>query len=201
MKIICIGRNYTGHARELGNEIPTEPVFFLKPDSAQLRGMDFYLPAFSEDIHYEAELVLKIGKTAKNITPDKALDCVAEMSVGIDFTARDLQSTLKSKGLPWEKAKAFDGSAAVGNFVNFVPEDAEAIRFSLRKNGECVQNACTSEMLFSIENILSEASKYFSLRKGDLIFTGTPSGVGSVKENDVLEGFLNDKKLLEVRVK
>ncbi len=202
MKIICIGRNYVKHAQELGNEIPTEPVFFLKPDSAILRpGNIFFLPDFSNDIHHELELVVKINKVGKHISEKFAHTYYSEIGLGIDFTARDVQKQCKEKGLPWEKAKAFDGSAPIGKFVNKSEYEGKNLIFKLLKNGELVQEGNTKDMLFSIDQIIAHISKYITLKKGDLIYTGTPAGVGPVTINDRLEGFLFDKKLIDFKVK
>lgn len=201
MKIICIGRNYAEHAKELGNEIPENPVIFMKPDTAILKkGSDFYIPEFSNDIHYELEVVLKISKGGKYISEENAPKYYEEIGLGIDFTARDLQSKLKEKGLPWELAKGFDGSAVVSEFLNKNEFDLKNLNFTLEKNKEEVQTGNTSMMLFSPEKIIEFVSQYFTLRVGDLIFTGTPKGVGKVAENDVLEGFLEKNKLFSVRV-
>lgn len=201
MKIICIGRNYAEHARELGNEIPENPVIFMKPDTAVLKkGSDFYIPEFSEDIHYELEVVLKISKGGKYIQEEKAGNYFEEIALGIDFTARDLQSKLKEKGLPWELAKGFDCSAVISDFYKKEDYDLKNLQFSLLKNKEEVQNGNTSLMLFSPEKIIAFVSKYFTLKTGDLIFTGTPKGVGKVAENDILEAYLEDKKVLDLRI-
>ncbi|MGL6037818.1 MAG: fumarylacetoacetate hydrolase family protein [Soonwooa sp.] len=201
MKIICIGRNYSEHAKELGNEVPENPVIFIKPDTAVLKkDSDFYIPEFSNDIHYELEVVVKISKGGKYIQKENASKHYEEIGLGIDFTARDLQSELKAKGLPWELAKGFDGSAVVTDLVNKSNYDLASLNFSLTKNGEKVQNGNTKEMIFDIDSIIAFASQYFTLRVGDLIFTGTPKGVGKVEENDILEGFLEDKKLLSLRI-
>ncbi|MGC4129414.1 MAG: fumarylacetoacetate hydrolase family protein [Bergeyella sp.] len=200
MKIVCIGRNYGKHALELGNEIPEEPVIFIKPDTAILKGNDFYLPEFSNDIHYELEIVLKISKGGKYIRKENAHKHYEQIGIGIDFTARDLQSRLKSKGLPWELAKGFDGSAVVSDFFPKENFNSESIGFSLLKNKEKVQNGNSSDMIFGFDDIIAFASQYFTLRTGDLVFTGTPEGVGKVDENDILEGFLEDEKLLDIRV-
>ena len=201
MKIICIGRNYAEHARELGNEIPENPVIFMKPDTAVLKkGSDFYIPEFSEDIHYELEVVLKISKGGKYIQEEKAGNYFEEIALGIDFTARDLQSKLKEKGLPWELAKGFDGSAVISDFYKKEDYDLKNLQFSLLKNKEEVQNGNTSLMLFSPEKIIAFVSTYFTLKTGDLIFTGTPKGVGKVAENDILEAYLEDKKVLDLRI-
>lgn len=202
MKIICIARNYSEHAKELNNEIPEKPVFFLKPDTALLlKGRDFYLPEFSSDIHYEAEIVLKINKPGKYIQKEFAHKYFEEITLGIDFTARDVQTELKAKGHPWEIAKAFDGSAVVGDFYNKNDFKLNEFRFRLEKNQIIVQNGNIKDMIFDFAEIISEASKYFTLKKGDLIFTGTPAGVGKVEENDLLTGFLENNKVFEVSVK
>jgi 2-keto-4-pentenoate hydratase/2-oxohepta-3-ene-1,7-dioic acid hydratase in catechol pathway len=203
MKIICIGRNYANHIEELKNERPTEPVVFMKPDSAVLlKQHPFVIPEFSEEIHHELEVIVKINKVGKYIEPKFAHKYYEEISVGIDFTARDLQAKLKAKGLPWEIAKAFDGSAVVGDFLpksHFV--SVENLTFELRSNAEVVQKGNTSLMLWNIDELISYVSQYFTLKIGDIIFTGTPAGVAAVKPNDVLEGFLEDKKLFRIQVK
>ncbi len=203
MKIICIGRNYVEHAKELKNDVPGEPVFFLKPDTALLpKQRPFYLPDFSNDIHYEAELVLKICKEGKNISEEFALKYFDAISVGIDFTARDIQQKQKEKGLPWEPAKAFDNSAPVGDFIPFaeLPDDNK-INFHLNINAKTVQQGSNELMIFSFSKIISYVSRFITLKKGDLVFTGTPKGVGSVKPGDHLEGFLENKKVVEVVVR
>ena len=200
MKILCIGRNYAEHAKELGNEVPTEPVIFMKPDTAILKGNNFYLPEFSQDIHYELEVILKISKGGKYISEEHAPNYYNEIGLGIDFTARDLQSKLKEKGLPWELSKGFDGSAVVSNFYQKENFDLKNLNFTLLKNKQEVQNGNTSLMIFSPEKIIAFVSKYFTLKVGDLIFTGTPKGVGKVTENDVLEGFLEEEKVFDVRI-
>lgn len=201
MKIICIGRNYAEHAKELGNEIPENPVIFIKPDTAVLKkGSDFYIPEFSNDIHYELEVVLKISKGGKYIQAENADKYYDEIGLGIDFTARDLQSKLKEKGLPWELAKGFDGSAVLSEFYKKENFDLKNLSFSLIKNKEKVQDGNTSMMLFSPEKIIEFVSQYFTLRVGDLIFTGTPKGVGKVEEHDILEAFLEDNKLFDLRI-
>ncbi len=203
MKIICIGRNYVKHAEELNNSIPAEPVFFLKPDSAIIRNnKPFYYPGFSKEIHYEAELVLKINKLGKNISREFSHKYYNELGIGIDFTARDLQRECKEKGLPWEKAKAFDGSAPIGKFLpknSF--KDLNAVNFHLDINKKTVQKGSTKDMLFSFDEIISYLSKFLTLKIGDLIFTGTPAGVGAVNTGDHLECFIEDKKLLEFDVR
>ena len=201
MKIICIGRNYAEHAKELGNEVPESPVIFIKPDTAVLKkGTDFYIPEFSQDVHYEAEVVLKISKGGKYIQEENAGKYYDEIGLGIDFTARDLQSKLKEKGLPWELAKGFDGSAVLSEFYKKENFDMKNLNFSLLKNKEKVQDGNTNLMIFSPEKIIAFVSQYFTLRVGDLIFTGTPKGVGKVSENDILEGFLEDQKVFDVRI-
>ncbi|WP_163400510.1 fumarylacetoacetate hydrolase family protein [Flavobacterium fluviatile] len=203
MKIICIGRNYTNHIEELKNERPSEPVIFMKPDSAVLlKQHPFVIPEFSEDIHHEIEIVVKINKVGKYIEPKFAHKYYDEISVGIDFTARDLQTKLKEKGLPWEKAKAFDGSAVIGDFLSkTLFNSVENINFELLNNNKTVQKGNTSHMLWKIDELISYVSKYFTLKIGDVIFTGTPAGVAAVKPDDVLEGFLEDKKLFRIQVK
>ncbi|MCP2039302.1 fumarylacetoacetate hydrolase family protein [Chryseobacterium sp. HSC-36S06] len=201
MKIICIGRNYAEHAKELGNEIPENPVIFMKPDTAILKkGSDFYIPEFSDDVHYELEVVLKISKGGKYIQEDKASNYFDEIGLGIDFTARDLQSQLKAKGLPWELAKGFDGSAVVSEFYKKSDFNIKNLNFSLLKNKEKVQDGNTSMMIFSPEKIIAFVSQYFTLKTGDLIFTGTPKGVGKVAENDILQAFLEKEKVLDLRI-
>lgn len=201
MKIICIGRNYVDHISELKNEKPEEPVIFLKPDTALLKEGDFYLPDFSEDIHHEIEVVVKISKVGKYVDPKFAHKYYNEISVGIDFTARDLQQKLKEKGLPWEKAKAFDSSAVVGSFVSVADLDVDNLGLELLKNGTSQQKGNTNQMLWKIDELIAYVSKYFTLKTGDLIFTGTPSGVSKVETNDVLQGFLAGKQLFKVTVK
>lgn len=201
MKIICIGRNYAEHAQELGNEVPESPVIFMKPDTAVLKkGSDFYIPEFSDDVHYELEVVLKISKGGKYIQEENADKYYDKIGLGIDFTARDLQSKLKEKGLPWELAKGFDGSAVLSEFYKKENFNMKNLNFSLRKNKEEVQNGNTSMMIFSPEKIIAFVSQYFTLRVGDLIFTGTPKGVGKVSENDMLQAFLEDEKVFDLRI-
>ncbi|MEC5395661.1 fumarylacetoacetate hydrolase family protein [Bergeyella sp. RCAD1439] len=200
MKIICIGRNYAAHAEELGNEIPEKPVLFIKPDTALLKGQDFYLPEFSEEIHYELEVVLKIAKGGKYIQKENAHKHYESIALGIDFTARDLQSQLKAKGLPWELAKGFDGSAVVSPFFPKERFDLENLNFSLQKNKTTVQQGNTALMLHHPDEIIAFASQYFTLRVGDLIFTGTPQGVGKVEENDRLEAYLEQEKVMDLRI-
>lgn len=200
MKIFCVGRNYAEHAKELGNAIPEAPVIFMKPDTALLApGARFAYPSFTSDLHYEIELVLRIGKTAKNIPAANALSCVDAITVGIDFTARDVQAGLKSKGLPWEKAKAWDNSAIIGDWKPFNADGAE-ILFSLTKNGQKAQSGTTQDMIYSFETLLEHISGYFTLSPGDLVYTGTPAGVGPCLPGDTLAGFLGDEKLFELAI-
>lgn len=204
MKIICVGRNYVAHAKELNNEIPEEPVLFLKPDTALLRNNDaFYIPQWSEDVHHEVELIVKISRVGKNIDQKFAHRYYDEIGLGIDFTARDIQNKLKDKGLPWEKAKAFDFSAVV--CPEFVKVDSlpefPSIGFRLDMNGKTVQEGNSALMIFPIDSIISHVSKYFTLKIGDLIYTGTPAGVGAVKIGDRLEGYLEGKKMFDFMVK
>jgi 2-keto-4-pentenoate hydratase/2-oxohepta-3-ene-1,7-dioic acid hydratase in catechol pathway len=203
MKIICIGRNYANHIEELQNERPTEPVIFMKPDSAiLLKQHPFVIPEFSEDIHHEIEIIVKISKVGKYIEPKFAHKYYEEISVGIDFTARDLQAKLKAKGLPWEKAKAFDGSAVIGDFLPKAQfSSLENITFELTNNGKTVQMSDSSYMLWKMDELISYISQFFTLKIGDIIFTGTPEGVASVKADDVLEGFLEGQKLFRIQVK
>jgi len=202
MKIFCVGRNYSEHAKELNNAVPTEPVIFMKPATAVLKNGDtFYYPDFSKSIHYECELVLKISKNGKHIDEKFAHKYFDEITVGIDFTARDLQNKLKEKGLPWELAKAFDGSAVLGDFVSVDSlASNDEILFSLNKNNSSVQQGNSKDMIFSFAKIISFVSSYFTLQKGDLIYTGTPQGVGEVAKGDLLEGFLFGKKLMACKV-
>jgi 2-keto-4-pentenoate hydratase/2-oxohepta-3-ene-1,7-dioic acid hydratase in catechol pathway len=203
MKIICVGRNYADHAQELGNEVPEEPVLFMKPDSAVIqRNNPFVIPAISNEVHYECELLLKIGRHGKCIEEEFAHRYISDIGLGIDFTARDLQLELKSKGLPWEKAKAFDGSAYVGDFkpVSEFP-DLGNLNFEMHKNGVPVQIGKSSNMLHSIPALVAYISRYFSLKIGDLIFTGTPAGVGPVKSGDELLGYLEGQPMFKVRVR
>lgn len=203
MKIICIGRNYAAHAEELGNEVPDEPVIFMKPKSALLQlQTPFYYPEFTNELHYECELVLKICKNGRYITEKAASNYYDAISVGIDFTARDVQEECKKKGLPWEKAKAFDNSAAVGSFIDIKEiKDKKNINFSFTKNKEVVQKASSQEMIFSFDQIIFHISNYFSLNIGDLIFTGTPAGVGEVMVGDEFEALLENTVLLKVEIK
>lgn len=203
MKIICVGRNYADHAKELGNDIPDEPVIFMKPKSALLQShTPFYYPEFSNELHYECELVLRVCKNGKYIQERHASNYYNGITVGIDFTARDIQDELKKKGLPWEKAKAFDNSAAVGKFIDVTPAlNRKNINFSFYKNKELVQTGNSGNMIFSIDALISNISNYFSLNIGDLIFTGTPAGVGECVVGDILEAYLEKDNLLSVEVK
>ena len=200
MKIFCIGRNYAAHAKELNNATPTQPVLFMKHATALLKEEKFYLPSFSNNIHYEAEVVLKIGKNGKAIEPQFAHRYISEITVGIDFTARDLQDECKAKGLPWEIAKAFDNSAVVGNFADAKLFDLQNLNFHLLIDGKKKQQGNTANVLFKFDYIVSYISQYFTLQKGDLIFTGTPEGVGAVSIGNKLEGFLEDKKMFEISI-
>ncbi len=202
MKIICIARNYSEHIKELNNEIPENPVFFLKPDTAILpKERDFYIPEFSKNIHYEAEIVLKISKAGKYIQPEFAHQYFNQITLGIDFTARDLQSQLKEKGHPWEIAKAFDNSGVVGEFFDTKEMDLNNLNFHMNKNQETVQKGNSNQMIHDFAAIIAAASQFFTLKTGDLIFTGTPAGVGQVQENDFFEGYLENRKVFEVRAK
>ncbi|MEO8085399.1 MAG: fumarylacetoacetate hydrolase family protein [Bacteroidota bacterium] len=203
MKIICIGRNYVEHAAELKNEVPGEPVFFMKPDTALLqKGKDFYIPDFSNDIHHEVELVLRICKEGKNIAEEFASKYYDQVSVGLDFTARDIQQKQKEKGLPWEPAKAFDSSAPLGDFIPVAElKNRNDVNFELKKNGVTVQSGQSAMMIFSFEKIIAFVSRYVTLRKGDFIFTGTPKGVSRIEEGDQLEAFLEGRSLLKVTIK
>jgi len=203
MKIICVGRNYTAHAKELGNDIPDEPVIFMKPKSALLQShTPFYYPEFTNELNYECELVLRVCKNGKYIQERHAANYYNGITVGIDFTARDIQNDLKAKGLPWEKAKAFDNSAAVGKFIDVTPGfNKKNINFSFYKNKELVQHANSSQMIFSFDFIVAHISNYFSLNIGDLIFTGTPEGVGECVVGDELEAFIEKEMLLKMEIK
>ena len=202
MKIICIGRNYAKHIEELANERPENPVVFLKPDSSILpRKTPFFIPPFSNDVHYEVEVLVKINKVGKHIATRFAHKYYDEIGLGIDFTARDIQQKCKEKGLPWEKAKAFDGSAVIGDFYNKSNFDLENLSFKLFKNDKVVQDGNTKAMLWKVDELISYVSQYFTLKKGDIIFTGTPAGVGKVSENDILIGEINNCKAFEIKVK
>lgn len=202
MKIICIGRNYSEHIKELNNETPDEPVIFIKPDSALLRNnAPFFIPDFSNDIHHEVELVIKINKLGKHIPVEFAKDYYTEIGLGIDFTARDVQSKLKKKGLPWEKAKGFDHSAVISKFIPIHNFNLSDLNFSLTKNGTLVQEGNTKQMIHKIDEIIANVSQYFTLKIGDYIFTGTPAGVGNVNTNDHLIGKIEDQVMFDFRVK
>ncbi len=203
MKIICIGRNYAKHIEELANEKPENPVIFLKPDSAILaKNQPFFIPPFSNDIHYEVEILVKINKVGKYIDEKFAHKYYDEIGLGIDFTARDIQDKCKEKGLPWEKAKAFDGSAVISEFI---PKenlgDLTNLKFSLHKNETLVQEGNTNAMLWKIDELIAYVSQFFTLKKGDVIFTGTPAGVGKVCENDILVGAIKDQELFSIKIK
>lgn len=203
MKIICIGRNYVDHIKELNNERPKDPVLFIKPDSAVLpKEQDFYIPEFSKDVHYEVEVLVKIKKVGKHIDPQFSHTYYDEIGLGVDFTARDLQSQLKEKGLPWEKAKGFDGSALIGKWLpksNF--EDVNNLNFQLKKNNDLVQKGNTGLMIWKIDEIISYVSRFFTLKKGDIIFTGTPAGVGRISANDYLSGALENEQMFSLNIK
>jgi len=203
MKIICIGRNYAEHAKEMNAAVPTEPVFFLKPDTALIKDdQPFYYPDFSKEIHHEVELVLKISKAGKNIDAAFAHKYYEEVGIGIDFTARDIQAKCKEKGLPWEKAKAFDGSAPIGRFINKKElNDLSNINFHLDVNGKQVQKGNTKDLLFSFDTVIAYVSRFFTLKTGDLIYTGTPEGVGPVNIGDKLEAYIEEQKLLSFEIK
>ena len=203
MKIICIGRNYIDHINELFNQKPMNPVVFLKPDSSVIaKTQNFIIPSFSNEIHHEVELVVKINKVGKHIDKSFSHKYYDEIGLGIDFTARDIQSNLKEKGHPWEKSKAFDNSCMVGNFLKKEKlEDISKIEFSLKKNNEIVQSGCSNDMLWKIDELISYVSQYFTLKIGDLIFTGTPSGVSKVESGDILEGYMSSIKMFMLKVK
>lgn len=204
MKIICIGRNYTDHISELQNEKPEDPVIFLKPDtSILLKKQPFFIPDFSEEVHYEVEVLVKIKKVGKHIQEKFAHKYYDEIGLGIDFTARDLQQKLKEKGLPWEKAKAFDGAAVIGEkwLAKDSVADINMLNFSLKKNGETVQKGNTELMLWKIDELIAYVSQFFTLKIGDIIFTGTPAGVGKVSAEDRLTGFIEDKQIFSIQTK
>ena len=203
MKLICIGRNYTEHIKELENEKPTDPIIFIKPDTAiLLKKQPFFIPDFSDDVHHEVEILVKINKVGKHIDRKFAHKYYDEIGLGIDFTARDLQSKLKAKGHPWEKAKAFDGAAVVGNWLSKSDfNNVNDINFKLLKNNEIVQNGNTNLMLWKIDELIEYVSKYFTLKIGDIIFTGTPAGVGKVVANDQLKGFIEENEMFSITVK
>ncbi|MBT8264710.1 MAG: fumarylacetoacetate hydrolase family protein [Muriicola sp.] len=203
MKIICIGRNYADHIKELSNERPEHPVIFIKPDSSVLpKEQDFYIPEFSNEIHYEVEVLVKIKKVGRHIASKFAHKYYDEVGLGIDFTARDLQSQLKEKGLPWEKAKGFDGAAVIGKWLNKSTfEDLKNLDFELFLNQQVVQKGNTGHMLWNIDEIIAYVSQFFTLKKGDIIFTGTPAGVGKVSVNDYLSGSLQGEEMFSVKIK
>jgi 2-keto-4-pentenoate hydratase/2-oxohepta-3-ene-1,7-dioic acid hydratase in catechol pathway len=203
MKIFCIGRNYADHAKEMGNGLPEEPIIFMKPKSALVQGhTPFYYPEFTNELHFEAELVVRVSKNGKYIQEKHAANYYNAITVGIDFTARDIQNKLREKGLPWEKAKSFDNSAAVGKFIEITPAlDKRNINFSFSKNKEIVQKDNSKSMIFSIDQIIANISNYFSLNIGDLVFTGTPAGVGECIVGDVLEGYLEKEPVLSLEIK
>ncbi len=203
MKIICIGRNYADHAKELNDEVPEEPVVFMKPDSAILRKNNpFYIPSFAKEFHHEVELVVRINRIGKNIAPKFANRYFDEIGLGVDFTARDLQNELKAKGLPWEKCKAFDGSAVISDFVKKDSlGDVNNLDFHLNVNGEIRQKGNTSQMIFSIDDIVAYVSKFFTLKIGDLIYSGTPAGVAKVNMEERLEGYIGERKMFDFMVK
>lgn len=203
MKLICIGRNYSNHIAELQNEKPTEPVVFLKPDtSILLKKQPFFIPDFSKNVQHEVEVLVKINRVGKYIAPEFAHKYYDQIGLGIDFTARDLQQTLKQKGLPWEKAKAFDGSAVIGKWVSKRQfENLNNMSFSLKKNDTIVQSGNTKDMLWNIDGIISYVSQFFTLKIGDIIFTGTPSGVGPVQANDSLSGYIENEEFFNIKVK
>jgi 2-keto-4-pentenoate hydratase/2-oxohepta-3-ene-1,7-dioic acid hydratase in catechol pathway len=201
MKIICIGRNYAEHAKEMKSEVPSEPVFFMKPDTALLKEPDFYFPDFTKELHHEIELVIKISKAGKHIEEQFASRYYNEIGLGIDFTARDIQAKCKEKGLPWEKAKAFDNSAPIGQFVAVSELDPSDISFDLSINGEVRQKGSSKDLIFSFNKIIAHVSQFVSLKVGDLIYTGTPEGVGPVKIGDQLEGRMNGKTLLRLTIR
>ncbi|WP_372944923.1 fumarylacetoacetate hydrolase family protein [Muriicola sp.] len=203
MKLICIGRNYAEHIAELSNERPADPVVFIKPDSAVLpKEQDFYIPEFTQDVHYEVEVLVKIKKVGKHIDPRFAPKYYDEIGLGIDFTARDLQARLKEKGLPWEKAKGFDGAAVIGKWVQKnTLGDLNDLSFDLSLNGKVVQKGNTAQMLWAIDELISYVSRFFTLKKGDILFTGTPAGVGKVSPNDYLSGRLEGKEMFRLKIK
>jgi 2-keto-4-pentenoate hydratase/2-oxohepta-3-ene-1,7-dioic acid hydratase in catechol pathway len=203
MKIICIGRNYADHAKEMKSELPTEPIFFMKPDTALVKeGSDIYLPEFSNEIHFECEVVIKINKAGKFIQKEFARNYYSEITLGLDLTARDLQTKCKEKGLPWELAKAFDNSAPISSkWISISDINLSDINFQFFQNGELKQNGFTKDMIFSVDELISYVSKFITLKTGDLIYTGTPAGVGPIQIGDKLEGNLNGNKLFEFTVK
>jgi len=202
MTLFCIGRNYVDHAKELNNPIPQNPIIFCKPATAILRdNKPFFIPEFSQNIHYEVEILLRIGKNGKKISESKAMDFVSHFGLGIDFTARDLQEQCKTKGHPWEIAKSFDHSAVIGEWVEIAELGMDPVNFSLLKNKEAVQNGNSNDMIFNFNQLIGHISQYFTLMQGDIIFTGTPAGVGSVKAGDLLEGFIGTRRMFWTEVK
>lgn len=202
MKIICIGRNYKEHAEELGNKVPENPLFFLKPDTALLRDNDpFYIPDFTNEVHYECELVYKINKVGKNISEKFAHKYYTELGLGVDFTARDLQEKCKEKGHPWEIAKGFDNSAVISSFIPLTSIDANSINFHLEHNGITVQKGNSQAMIFNIDQIIAYISKFITLKTGDLIYTGTPAGVGKIAIGDSLKGYIENQLLFDFEIK
>lgn len=204
MKIICVGRNYAAHAKELNNAVEEEPVIFMKPETALIPAKQpFFLPSFSTDVHYETELVIRINKVGKNIEEKFAHRYYDEITLGIDFTARDVQQKLKTKGLPWELAKGFDGSAPVGQFKSLQQfrKSINDLNFRMMLNGEVKQTGHTADMIFNVDKIISFVSGFYTLKIGDLIFTGTPQGVGPVKAGDVIEALLEDEPVLSLKVR
>lgn len=203
MKIICIGRNYTDHIKELSNEKPVDPIIFIKPDTAILHTEQvFFIPEFTQNIHHEVEVLVKISKVGKHIEEKFAHKYYEEIGLGIDFTARDIQDKLREKGLPWEKAKAFDNSALVGDFLPKLEfKDLNNINFHLTKNGETAQKGNTNQMLWKVDELIAHISTYFTLKQGDIIFTGTPAGVSKINPGDYLEGFIENKKLFAINIK
>lgn len=202
MKIVCIGRNYQAHIEELNNAKPEKPLFFIKPDNALLNNKtEMYLPEFSKDIHYELEVVVKIDKVGKHISEKFAHKYYSQLSVGLDFTARDIQADCKAKGLPWEIAKGFDHSAPVGKFIPKEDFDLKNLNFSLKNKGEIIQSGNTAQMITSLDEFIAYVSQYITLKKGDLIFTGTPAGVGQIQIGDHFTAYVEDKKLLDLKIK
>lgn len=203
MKIICVGRNYQKHINELGNKKSDSPVLFLKPETSLIqKKQPFFIPSFTNEVHFEVEILIKISRLGKSILPKFSKKYFTEIGLGIDFTARDVQKNLKKNGLPWEKSKSFDGSALIGKWVNKREiRDLNNLNFSLFKNGEKVQSANTSEMIWKIDELISEISKFFTLKIGDIIFTGTPAGVGPVSRNDELTGYIDEKEIFDVKIK
>lgn len=203
MKIICIGRNYAAHAKELNNTVPKNPLIFMKPPSALLlKDKPMYIPEFTNDLHYEAEIVLKIAKNGRHVQAEFASEYYTQIAFGIDFTARDVQARLKEKGHPWEIAKGFDNSAGLSEFINMSDmNNSEHIEFNLDLNGETVQNGNTKDLIFDFDTLIVHISKYFKLQQGDIIYTGTPAGVGPVKIGDKLEGYIEGKKMLTCDIK